>query len=97
MPGPGYRTNGNGIVSGEWMNCVGNLMLMAGRQNSSLGNRPFREKLEVHGKDNLLDQQKEVKEFVADKDSPVWDRACIEKRFDKIIETAETIWSLDAI
>ena len=26
-----------GIVSGEWMNCVGNLMLMAGRQNSSLG------------------------------------------------------------
>ena len=29
-----------GITSGNWLNCVGNLMLMAGRQNSSLGNRP---------------------------------------------------------
>lgn len=86
-----------GIVSGEWMNCVGNLMLMAGRQNSSLGNRPFPHKIQIYGKDNLLNQQKEIIEFVTDKDNPVWDKASIEKRFNKIINAAKDIWSLDNI
>ena len=48
------------------MNSVGNLMLMAGRQNSSLGNRPFADKLRTYGTDNLLNQQKEIMEFVGD-------------------------------
>lgn len=95
-----YEDNENpreGIVSGEWMNCIGNLMLMAGRQNSSLGNRPFPMKLQVYGKDNLLNQQKEIIEFIADKDNPVWDKVSIEKRFNKIIHAAQEIWNLDDI
>lgn len=86
-----------GIVSGEWMNSVGNLMLMAGRQNSSLGNRPFADKLRTYGTDNLLNQQKEIMEFVVDREHPVWDKSCIEKRFNKIVRAAKEIWSLDNI
>lgn len=86
-----------GIVSGEWMNSVGNLMLMAGRQNSSLGNRPFADKLRTYGTDNLLNQQKEIMEFVGDREHPVWDKSCIEKRFNKIVRAAKEIWSLDNI
>ena len=86
-----------GIVSGGWMNSIGNLVLMAGRQNSSLGNRPFAEKLQVYGKDNLLNQQKEIIEFVADKEHPVWDKSSIERRFNKIINAAKEIWDLNNI
>ncbi len=86
-----------GIVSGEWMNCVGNLMLMAGRQNSSLGNRPFADKLQVYGRDNLLNQQKEIIEFVTDKEHPVWDKSSIERRFNKIVNAVKEIWNLDNI
>lgn len=95
-----YDDNENpseGIVSGEWMNCVGNLMLMAGSQNSSLGNRPFPQKLQVYGKDNLLNQQKEIIDFIVDKEHPIWDKTSIEKRYNKIIRAAEKIWSLDEI
>ena len=95
-----YEDNENpseGIVSGEWLNCVGNLMLMAGSQNSSLGNRSFPQKLQVYGRDNLLNQQKEIIEFVADKDNPIWDKTSIEKRFNKIVQAAKEIWNLDNI
>ena len=87
----------NGIVSGEWMNCVGNLVLMAKAQNSSLGNKPFSHKVQVFGSDNLLNQQKEIIKFVKDKNNPVWDRECIEKRRDIIVQAAEEIWNLNNI
>ena len=86
-----------GIISGEWMNSVGNLMLMAGQQNSSLGNRPFADKLHVYGKDNLLNQQKEIIEFVTDKEHPVWDKSSIERRFNKIVNAVKEIWNLNNI
>lgn len=86
-----------GIVSGEWMNSVGNLMLMAGRQNCSLGNRPFADKLQVYGRDNLLNQQKEIIEFVTDKEHPVWDKSSIERRFNKIVSAVKEIWNLNNI
>ena len=86
-----------GIVSGEYMNSVGNLMLMAGSQNSSLGNKPFAQKLKVYGSDNLLYQQKEIVDFIEDKDNPIWDKDCIKRRRDKIIQAAKEIWSLDNI
>lgn len=79
------------------MNSVGNLMLMAGRQNSSLGNRPFVDKLQVYGRDNLLNQQKEIIEFVTDKEHPVWDKLSIERRCNKIIAAVKDIWNLDKI
>lgn len=99
----GYGTYDNkqnpseGIVSGNWMHCVGNLMLMAGNQNSSLGNKSFIEKLHIYGSDNLLNQQKEITEFISNPDNPIWDKTSIEKRRDKIVQAAQKIWSLDSI
>lgn len=103
LPEPGYgvyedKENPNdGIISGEWMNCVGNLVLMEKNQNSSLGNKPFNEKLKAYENDNLLYQQKEVKEFVTDKDHPVWDKDAIERRFNKIISAVQEMWDLKKI
>lgn len=87
---------GNGIVSGEWMNSLGNLMLISQRHNSSIGNKPFPQKLESYGKDNLLNQQKEILTFI-EKTHPVWDVTAIEKRFNKIVEKCMEIWDIKKI
>jgi len=87
----------NGIVSGSWMNRLGNLMLISQRHNSSIGNKPFKHKLDSYGIDNLLKQQKEIVEFVADQTVPVWDKTAIEKRHLAILKASKDIWSLDKI
>lgn len=87
----------NGIISGNWLNCVGNLMLISQSHNSSIGNKPFTEKLASYGKDNLLNQQKEIIDFVEDKNNPIWDKTAIEKRHEKIKEAVRNIWRLDLI
>ena len=91
------ETPENGIASGEWLNCVGNLMLISQSHNSSIGNKPFTEKLASYGKDNLLNQQKEIIEFVSDKENPIWDKTAIEKRHEKIKNAVKNIWDLDNI
>jgi len=85
----------NGIVSGEWMNCLGNLMLISKSHNSSIGNKPFKTKIASYGRDNLLNQQKEVVRFVADRTDPVWDKAAIERRHVEILGVAKVLWALD--
>jgi hypothetical protein len=78
-----YDDNENltdGINSGQWLNRIGNLMLISQKHNSSIGNRPFKQKLESYGKDNLLNQQKKIADYVLDKSNPVWDKNAIEKR-----------------
>lgn len=86
-----------GIVSGTWLNCLGNLMLISQSHNSSIGNKPFADKLNSYGKDNLLNQQKEIKDFVNDISNPVWDRETIEKRHIAMLEAAKQIWNLSTI
>ena len=87
----------SGIASGEWLNCVGNLMLISQSHNSSIGNKPFAEKLASYGKDNLLNQQKEIVDFVENKNNPVWDKTAIEKRHEKIKKAVKDIWDLNKI
>jgi len=87
----------NGIVSGLWMNRLGNLMLLSQSQNSSYGNKPFKDKLDAYGKDNLLNQQKDVVKFVLDQSNPIWDKRAIENRQLAILDASRDIWSLDNI
>lgn len=87
----------NGIESGHWLNRVGNLMLISQSHNSSIGNTSFANKLASYGKDNLLNQQKEIIEFVTDKDNPVWDKDAIRRRHKKIIEAVSKIWNLNLV
>lgn len=87
----------NGIVSGHWMNCLGNLMLIAGGHNIVIRNHDFGLKLDSYGKGNLLNQQKEIIDFVFDKTKPVWDQEAIERRLRVIQQAAAGLWALDKI
>lgn len=87
----------DGIVSGDWLNCIGNLMLISKSHNSSIGNKPFSDKLDSYGRDNLLNQQKEIETYIGNSNNPVWDKDTIENRKIKIIDAAMDIWNLDRI
>lgn len=87
----------DGIVSGDWLNCIGNLMLISKSHNSSIGNKPFSDKLDSYGRDNLLNQQKEIKSYIGNSNNSVWDKNTIENRKTKIIDAAMDIWNLDRI
>lgn len=86
-----------GIVSGNWLNSVGNLMLISQKHNSSIGNKPFLHKLQSYGKDNLLNQQKQIADFLLDKFNPIWDKDAIVKRQKEMLKAAADIWNLDKI
>lgn len=87
----------NGISSGERLNSIGNLMLISQNQNSAIGNKSFVDKLKVYGENNLLNQQREIENFVHDKKFPIWDVSAIDNRRQKIISAAMDIWSWDKI
>ena len=88
----------NGIESGNWLNGVGNLMLISGSHNKSIGNRPFDEKLSSYDSLSLLKQQLEIKDFATSNNGVLtWDLNAIKKRKDALIEAALQIWSLDSI
>lgn len=96
--GYGEYDGDNGIESSERLHYIGNLVLMSQSQNSSIGNRNFVEvKLKSFEEDNLMWQQKEIRNFVDDNEHPVWDKAAIERRGKHIIEIAMKIWSFDKI
>lgn len=65
----------------EYMNCLGNLLLISKSHNCSIGNESFSKKLESY---KHLEQQREIKLFCEEKE--VWDIELIEKRRDKIID-----------
>ena len=87
----------NGIESGQWLNCIGNLMLISEFHNKSIGNCPFKDKLASY-KASPLRQQLEIEEFASTRDGEkVWDTEAIKKRKQAMIEAAMEIWSLDKI
>lgn len=87
----------NGIVSGNLLNSVGNLVLISKAHNSSISNGAFLGKIQSYGKDNLLNQQKEIIYFVKNPENPIWDKDAINARREKIIDAANKIWDLDNI
>ena len=92
----------NGIVTGGWLNCIGNMMLLTQSQNSAAGNRPLKEKLDIYDKeDSLIRQQHEIRNFCKfseDTQEYLWDRDCIRQRRDHIVEQAlSKIWNFDNI
>ena len=87
----------NGIESGQWLNCIGNLMLISESHNKSIGNCPFKDKLASY-KASPLRQQLEIEEFASTRDGEkVWDLDAIKKRKEAMIKAAMEIWSLDKI
>lgn len=74
----------------KYLNCIGNLLLIDGSHNGSIGNKPFAEKLKSYEKSPLL-QHQEVKSFVVNENS--WDKEAIDKRHEKLKKFVLETWS----
>ena len=66
------------------LNCLGNLMLISGSHNASIGNKPFSEKLVSYKSNPLLKQQAEIVDFT--ETQAQWGKMEIDKRHKKIVE-----------
>lgn len=96
----GYEVDDHGVYTegfvSEYLNSLGNLMLISGSHNASIGNQPFKEKLKSYNKNPLLNQQAEIKTFVSgDQDNPLWDKIAIDRRHAAILSFATREWSFD--
>lgn len=80
----------------QYLNCIGNLMLISGSHNASIGNKSFSEKLESYKKNPLLNQQAEIKDFVKYEDEkPSWKKESINERKAKIVKFGIDTWNFD--
>lgn len=93
----GYQIEENGFYSKEfrenYINRLGNLMLISQSHNSSIGNSPFNVKLESYVNNPLLRQQKQVSDFVDDKSNPQWKADSIDNRHSVIVSFAKSRWA----
>lgn len=96
----GYDVDENDAYSDEFrdkkLNCIGNLMLISGSHNASIGNRPFREKLQTYEKNPVLRQQAEISTFLTDGE-PEWKAEQIDMRREKIVSFAVKRWNFDVV
>ncbi|OPC59295.1 DUF262 domain-containing protein [Elizabethkingia bruuniana] len=74
----------------KYLHCLGNLMLISGSHNASIGNRAFKEKLNSYNKNPLLNQQAEIKEFCSDSK---WKMENISERHYKILTFSIERWA----
>lgn len=92
----GYEVQENGLYSEEfrnqYLNKLGNLMLISRSQNSTVGNRPFSEKLASYTTHPILRQQGEIVKFVSDEETPKWLASSIDNRHSAILEYAINRW-----
>lgn len=91
-----------GIETGGWLNCLGNMMLLTQSQNSIAGNHPLKYKLEVYdGEDSMIRQQHEIRSFCnihEETKEYYWDKDCIKNRLSHIVQQAlQNIWNFDNI
>jgi len=79
-PEAGYDTYDEEFIN-QYINCLGNYLLLSKSHNCSVGNKPFAEKRASY---TYLRQQREIQEMT--KDNPTWTRDLIQKRKEKIIQ-----------
>ena len=98
----GYEVDANNQYSDEFtaqkLNSMGNLMLISGSHNASIGNKPFSEKLATYKTNPLLNQQAEIIKFAkTENDLPIWKSESIDERQAKLLIFAIENWSFDRI
>ncbi|MSS18763.1 DUF262 domain-containing protein [Sodaliphilus pleomorphus] len=97
----GYDVDDNNNYSEEfcnkYLNCLGNLMLISGSHNASIGNKPFSDKINSYKENPLLNQQAEIKDFIEDNEVVTWKKSNIEKRLDKILSFALNRWDFNSV
>ncbi|MBP6625137.1 MAG: DUF262 domain-containing protein [Chitinophagaceae bacterium] len=98
----GYEVDANNQYSDEFtaqkLNSMGNLMLISGSHNASIGNKPFSEKLATYKTNPRLNQQAEIIKFAkTENDLPIWKSESIDERQAKLLIFAIENWSFDRI
>ena len=98
----GYEVDANNQYSDEFtaqkLNSMGNLMLISGSHNASIGNKPFSEKLATYNTNPRLNQQAEIIKFAkTENDLPIWKSESIDERQAKLLIFAIENWSFDRI
>jgi hypothetical protein len=98
----GYDVDVNNQYSDDFisnkLNCLGNLMLISGSHNASIGNKPFEEKFTSYSKNPLLNQQAEIKVFSKNESGKqIWKEESINERHKKIVDFAIITWSFDSV
>ncbi len=88
---PQTPTNGEPIAAGyceydeefrnQYIDCLGNYLLLSKSHNCSVGNRPFSEKRSSY---NHLGQQREIQKMTVE--SEIWDKEKISLRKEKIVK-----------
>jgi hypothetical protein len=79
-PETGYDIYDEEFIN-QYINCLGNYLLLSKSHNCSVGNKPFVEKMASY---NHLEQQREIQEMT--KENLTWTRQLIQKRKEKIIQ-----------
>jgi uncharacterized protein with ParB-like and HNH nuclease domain len=87
---PQTPTDGTPIAAGyckydddfknNYLNCIGNYLLVSKSHNCSIGNVPFKEKRDSY---NVLEQQREIQKMTENR--IIWNKDNIKKRKEKII------------
>lgn len=95
----GYDVNSNNTYSEDfinnYLNCVGNLMLISGSHNASIGNKPFKDKLKTY-LESPVKQQLEINTLcIIENGAKIWKKESIDKRRSKIVQFALQTWSFD--
>ena len=79
-PETGYDNYDEEFVN-QYINCLGNYLLLSKSHNCSVGNKPFSDKRNSY---NHLEQQREIQRLTSD--SPTWTRQLIQARKEKIVK-----------
>jgi hypothetical protein len=79
-PETGYDNYDEEFIN-QYINCLGNYLLLSKSHNCSVGNRPFADKLHSY---NHLEQQREIQKLTTE--NLTWTKELIKQRKDKIIK-----------
>lgn len=79
-PETGYDNYDEEFVN-QYINCLGNYLLLSKSHNCSVGNKPFADKRNSY---NHLEQQREIQRLTSD--TPTWTKQLIQTRKDKIVK-----------
>ncbi len=96
----GYETDEDGAYSLEfieqYLNSIGNLVLISKSHNSSIKNMPFIEKLKRFENNKILYQQSELREFARtnEKEEIIWNSDSIKNRCKKISSFSLKRWEI---
>jgi hypothetical protein len=84
---PEKKTHGYGKYDEDFKNnyldCLGNYLLISKKHNCAIGNRPFQEKHETY---TYLEQQKEIQRMCEEDKPLLWNKKKIQQRKEKIIK-----------